>query len=56
MPIRGLRAEAYTQAKPVYTNEFNGSQWNELLPQGHVALDNVLFCHGAELDGQTIFL
>ena len=43
MPVRGLRAEAYCTGKAVYENDFAGSRWVELMPAGHVRLDNVLF-------------
>jgi len=51
MPIRGLRQVAYETGKTVYDNSFARSQWAELMPAGHVRLDNVLFAplkiHGA---------
>lgn len=43
MPIRGLRAEAYTTGTVVWDNEFPESPWQSLMPEGHVRLDNVLF-------------
>ncbi len=43
MPIRGLRNEAYRTGKVVYDNDFLGSKWMEFMPEGHVALENVLF-------------
>lgn len=43
MPIRGLRAKAYQSGKPVYHNDFMGSEWAEMMPQGHIVLKNVLF-------------
>jgi PAS domain S-box-containing protein len=43
MPIRGLRAEAYSKAAAVYENHFSASEWHSLLPGGHVNLQNVLF-------------
>ncbi len=43
MPIRGLRAEAYNKDKVVYCNSFLRSKWAKLMPNGHVALKNVLF-------------
>jgi GAF domain-containing protein len=43
MPIRGLRAEAYRNAKAVYHNNFADSEWTDLMPEGHVGLNNVLF-------------
>ncbi len=42
-PIRGLCAESYDSGKPVYDNDFAKSKWMELLPQGHMLLDNILF-------------
>lgn len=43
MPIRGLRAEAYRNKSPVYDNAYDSSPWVELMPEGHVPLQNVLF-------------
>jgi len=43
MPIRGLRAEAYSTGKAVYSNDFPSSEWASLMPEGHVVLKNVLF-------------
>jgi PAS domain S-box-containing protein len=43
MPIRGLRAEAYSSGKVVYDNNFQQSEWLQYLPDGHGRLDNVLF-------------
>ncbi len=43
MPVRGLRAEAYRSGKTVYHNDFSQSGWTDFIPEGHVALKNVLF-------------
>jgi PAS domain S-box-containing protein len=43
MPIRGLRAEAYSSGRVVYDNDFPASRHAGFLPPGHVALENVLF-------------
>ncbi|HDQ73641.1 MAG TPA: PAS domain S-box protein [Chloroflexi bacterium] len=43
MPIRGLRETAYRTGEAVYHNDFFNSQWFDLMPAGHVRLDNVLF-------------
>jgi PAS domain S-box-containing protein len=43
MPIRGLRGEVYAKGKVVYHNDFEGSKWQKLMPEGHVVLSNVLF-------------
>lgn len=43
MPIRGLRAEAYHSGKPAYHNDFMASDWTRFLPEGHVAMRNVMF-------------
>lgn len=43
MPIRGLRETAYETGQVVYCNEFMASHWTQYLPEGHVALANVLF-------------
>jgi len=43
MPLRGLREVAYRTRSPLYDNDFMNSEWRELLPEGHVALVNVMF-------------
>ncbi|MBM3235839.1 response regulator [Candidatus Poribacteria bacterium] len=43
MPIRGLRGEVYRTGKAIYHNKFSASEWVKYMPEGHVALDNVLF-------------
>ncbi len=43
MPIRGLRAEAYSSGEPAVENDFNKSEWKKFMPDGHVHLENVLF-------------
>ena len=43
MPIRGLRAEAYSTGRVVYENNFQQSEWIQYLPEGHGRLNNVLF-------------
>ncbi|HYA41401.1 MAG TPA: PAS domain S-box protein, partial [Syntrophobacteraceae bacterium] len=43
MPIRGLLAEAYDRAAPVYDNCFMNSRWAQLMPPGHLKLQNVMF-------------
>lgn len=43
MPVRGLRGIAYKTNEVVYENNFAESKWMELMPEGHVSLDNVLF-------------
>ncbi len=43
MPVRGLRAEAYTRMEVVYDNDFKGSPYWAFIPPGHVVLHNVLF-------------
>jgi PAS domain S-box-containing protein len=43
MPIRGLRAEAYSLASVVYDNDFTNSEWSRFMPPGHVELRNVMF-------------
>ena len=53
MPIRGLRAEAYRNAETVYHNNFADSKWTDLMPEGHVILNNVLFAP-LVLDGKAV--
>jgi PAS domain S-box-containing protein len=43
MPIRGLRAQAYTTGKVAVENNFEKSEFMKFMPQGHVQLKNVLF-------------
>ena len=52
MPIRGLRGEAYSSGRTVYDNDFSGSEWMKLMPEGHVDLDNVLFAP-LNIDGKV---
>jgi PAS domain S-box-containing protein len=53
MPIRGLRAEAYSTGKGVYSNDFSNSEWAKLMPEGHVELKNVLFAP-LTVDNKTV--
>lgn len=55
MPIRGLRAEVYHTGRPAYDNNFAQSPWMDLMPDGHVGLDSVLFAPLA-LDGRVMGL
>jgi PAS domain S-box-containing protein len=43
MPIRGLRERAYREGRAVYENAFEAGPHRALLPEGHLALDSVLF-------------
>ncbi len=43
MPIRGLRQESYKTGKVVYDNDFMKSEWIKFMPDGHMALPNVMF-------------
>lgn len=43
MPVRGMRGEVYRSAKPLYTNDFPKTEWEGLLPGGHVTINNLLF-------------
>ena len=43
MPVRGLRAEAYSLRDAVYENDFPNSEWARFIPTGHTAVDNILF-------------
>ncbi len=53
MPIRGLRAGAYSTGKVVYCNDFPNSEWARLMPEGHVALKNVLFAP-LKIENETV--
>jgi PAS domain S-box-containing protein len=43
MPIRGLRAEAYSRAEVAYDNDFENSEWMKFIPPKHVEMRNILF-------------
>lgn len=43
MPIRGLRACVYDRQEAVFENDFMNSEWAGFMPEGHVALRNVMF-------------
>ena len=53
MPIRGLRELAYRDSKVVYHNDFMNSNWVDFMPEGHMALTNVLFSP-LVLNGKTV--
>ncbi len=53
MPVRGLRAEAYSSGKTVCENNFPGSPHVRYLPAGHVQLRNVAFVP-LEVKGQVV--
>ena len=53
MPIRGLREIAYNTGAVIFENSFARSNWQSLLPNGHVALKNVLFAP-LIVDGKTV--
>ncbi len=53
MPVRGLRADAYSTGNCVFENEFQNSEWVEFLPEGHIGLDNVMFAP-LNIEGKTI--
>ena len=55
MPVRGLRQEAYNSGKAVFDNDFRNSRWMKFMPQGHVALKNVLFAP-LNVEGKTVGL
>jgi two-component system, cell cycle sensor histidine kinase and response regulator CckA len=53
MPIRGLRGEAYRTQRAVYDNNFMNSEWVSFMPEGHVALKNVMFAP-LNVQGKTV--
>ena len=55
MPIRGLRATVYETHKPAYDNHFMSSDWVKYMPEGHVALRNVMFAP-LNIAGSTVGL
>jgi len=55
MPIRGLRSKVYESGKAVYENDFMNSDWVRYMPEGHAALENVLFAP-LTLEGKTVGL
>lgn len=42
IPVRGLLDLVYERRTPVCENYFMDSEWRQLLPEGHIVLDNVL--------------
>jgi len=52
-PIRGMWAETQLQKKAVWHNDFTSSEWNQLVPAGHIHLGNVMSIP-LILEGQTI--
>jgi len=42
MPIRGLRGVVCKSGKPSYENDFQNTEFNRFIPEGHAALTNVL--------------
>ena len=55
MPIRGLRAIAYETHRAAYDNDFRHSRWVAYMPEGHVALKNVMFAP-LNIEGKTVGL
>lgn len=53
MPVRGLREQAYKTGKVAYDNDFMNSEWAKFMPEGHVALPNVLFAP-LNIQGETV--
>lgn len=53
MPIRGLRAVAYETHKAAYDNDFAHSEWMKFIPEGHVAMRNVMFAP-LNIEGKTV--
>jgi PAS domain S-box-containing protein len=43
MPVRGLRAEALLKQDIVYQNDFEESEHNSHIPDGHIPVSNVMF-------------
>jgi len=43
MPVRGLREKAYRNMTVEYDNKFEESEWMRFMPEGHAAINNVLF-------------
>ncbi len=43
MPVRGMRAESLNSRRTMWENDFPGSPWPGLLPEGHLPLESVLF-------------
>ncbi|GEM_PF-6297338 len=42
MPVRGMRGEVFSTGRALRHNNFPGSAWAHLMPDGHVRLDNVI--------------
>ncbi|MDW7649746.1 MAG: ATP-binding protein [Bacillota bacterium] len=43
MPIRGFRQTVYESGKTLYENSFTDNGWQDLLPPGHVEIENIMF-------------
>ncbi len=55
MHIRGLGAQVCHRRKAVYDNDFSNSEWTRLMPEGHVALSNML-CAPMIVHGEAVGL
>jgi PAS domain S-box-containing protein len=55
MPIRGLRGQVFQTGSVAYENDFQSSQWAQYLPEGHVAVDSLLFAP-LVISGQVVGL
>ncbi len=53
MPVRGLRNEVYQSGKALFENNFSKSEWQRFMPEGHVALENVMFAP-LNIEGKTL--
>ncbi|KKL69371.1 hypothetical protein LCGC14_2115620, partial [marine sediment metagenome] len=42
MPIRGILAKVIKSKKTLYHNDFSNTDWINLLPEGHIPINNVL--------------
>jgi PAS domain S-box-containing protein len=55
MPIRGFREIVYRLGEAQYCNDFSNRDWADLMPPGHVHLENVLFSP-LNIQGETVGL
>ncbi|MDP4161197.1 MAG: PAS domain S-box protein, partial [Bacillota bacterium] len=41
--IRGIQVEAFNSEKAVYNNDFVNCEWQKIIPEGHIKIDNALY-------------
>lgn len=54
-PIRGIRNEAYRSGKVTFQNDFTNTDYQKLIPGGHIKIENVLYAP-LFIDGKVVGL